>query len=46
MSVTFNAIDENGKPVYHTNVLMAIGNGFAVICLDSISDVYEKATGY
>jgi len=31
-----------GKAIYHTNVLMAIGDRFAVICLDSIPDEAEK----
>ncbi len=35
--VFFNAIDVNGVPVYHTNVLMSIGPGFSVICLELIS---------
>ena len=25
-----------GQPIYHTNVVMALGEGFAVICLDAI----------
>ncbi|MVN20640.1 amidinotransferase [Mucilaginibacter sp. HMF7410] len=41
-TVPFHATDENGKAIYHTNVLMAIGDRFAVICLDSISDYAEK----
>ncbi|MGZ3872640.1 MAG: citrulline utilization hydrolase CtlX [Mucilaginibacter sp.] len=41
-AVTFDAIDENGKAIYHTNVLMCIGSGFAVICLDSIPNPHEK----
>lgn len=40
--VLFHAIDENGMDIYHTNVLMCIGSKFAVICLDSIKDEYEK----
>jgi hypothetical protein len=52
--VTFDAFDPGGKPVYHTNVLMAIGSRFAVLCGDAISDrehrraVTEKlrATGH
>lgn len=34
----------NGKrlPIYHTNVMMAIGDTFAVICLDSIDDKKER----
>jgi hypothetical protein len=36
--VIFHAIDEAGRPVYHTNVLLCVGTGFAVICLDAIPD--------
>lgn len=41
-AVTFDAVDQNGQAIYHTNVLMALGTAFAVICLDSISDTSEK----
>jgi len=34
--VLFDAVDEAGQPIYHTNVLMCVGNKFAVICLDAI----------
>jgi hypothetical protein len=34
--VTFNASDQKGKPIYHTNVMMSIGEHFAVICGESI----------
>ncbi len=34
--VFFNANDENGNPIYHTNVIMSIGDGFAVICSECI----------
>ncbi len=34
----------NGErlPIYHTNVMMALAENFAVICLDSIDDKKEK----
>lgn len=34
----------NGKrlPIYHTNVMMALAETFAVICLDSIDDKQDK----
>lgn len=32
----FDAVDEAGLPIYHTNVLMCVGSKFAVICLDAI----------
>ncbi|HNY06271.1 MAG TPA: arginine deiminase-related protein [Candidatus Egerieousia sp.] len=38
----FNAADENGTPIYHTNVMMSIGSRFAVVCLDSITDLSER----
>ncbi|RYF51647.1 MAG: hypothetical protein EOO38_02690 [Cytophagaceae bacterium] len=41
-SVLFHATDQSGKAIYHTNVLMALGDRFAVICLDSIPDQAEK----
>jgi hypothetical protein len=41
-AITFDAFDQNGKAIYHTNVLMCIGSRFAVICLDSITDLYQK----
>lgn len=31
----------DGAEIYHTNVMMSVGDGFAVICLESISDPDE-----
>ena len=41
-AVTFDAVDEKGIAIYHTNVLMCIGSGFAVICMDCIANPHEK----
>ncbi|OEK03790.1 hypothetical protein BFP97_08315 [Roseivirga sp. 4D4] len=35
---TFDAFDKEGLSVYHTNVIMCIGEKYAVICLDSIPE--------
>lgn len=40
--IYFYSRDTNGKEIYHTNVMMNIGNGYAVICLESITDEVEK----
>lgn len=40
--VSFNAVDDSGKQIYHTNVLMCIGDMFAVICLEAIPDLDER----
>ena len=41
-TVVFNAVDDKGFPIYHTNVMMCIGDAFAVVCFDSIPDIAEK----
>nr|WP_229201908.1 arginine deiminase-related protein [Arsenicibacter rosenii] len=41
-AVAFHAVDAGGKPVYHTNVVMCIGDTFAVICLQAIPDIDER----
>lgn len=40
--VAFHSTDKNGKLVYHTNVMLTIGDQFAVICLESIRDADEQ----
>lgn len=40
--VAFHATDEQGQDIYHTNVMMALGETFVVICLDSVRDEAEK----
>lgn len=40
--IYFHSTDKNGKEIYHTNVMMCIGEKFAVICLESIIDKEEK----
>ena len=40
--VAFNAVDAQGMPVYHTNVVMCMGDTFAVICLAAIGDPDER----
>ncbi len=42
--VSFNAVDGAGKQIYHTNVVMCIGDMFAVICLEAIPDLDERLT--
>lgn len=45
--IVFDAVDETGQAIYHTNVLMCVGSKFAIICLDSIQreDDQEKLLG-
>lgn len=35
-SISFKTESSNGKPFYHTNVMLSIGEGFAAVCLDAI----------
>lgn len=41
--VVFTAVDQKGKEIYHTNVMMCLGDKYAVICLDSIQEADERA---
>jgi len=40
--VVFKATDPHNKPVYHTNVIMAIGRHEVVLCTECIQDELEK----
>jgi len=35
--------NNNRVPIYHTNVMMSLGEKFVVICLESIDDITEKS---
>ena len=38
----FGAADRNGQAIYHTNVMMCIGNHFVIICSEAIRNVKER----
>ena len=40
-AIAFLATDKNAKPVYHTNVMMTLGEGFCVICEEAIEEEWE-----
>ncbi len=40
--MVFNSVDKTGMPIYHTNVMMALGVDFAIIALESIPDEKER----
>lgn len=42
-SLVFHSTDEQGQDVYHTNVIMGVGKGFVVVCLESVKDENERA---
>ena len=39
----FEAHDGYGRPIYHTNVMMAVGTKFAVVCGEAIGDDTKRA---
>lgn len=41
--VIFHAGDEQGQPIYHTNVVMWVGTSVAVLCLDAIPEEDQEA---
>jgi hypothetical protein len=38
----FDALDKGGGAIYHTNVMMCMGDAFVVACLDSIRDAGQR----
>lgn len=40
-AIVFLATDKNGMPVYHTNVMMALGEDFCVLCEEAIEEEWE-----
>ena len=38
----FNAKDENGMDIYHTHVMMALGENFVILGGDALPDINEK----
>lgn len=43
-TILFRAVDATGTEIYHTNVVMCIGDMFAVVCLQAIPDFDERLT--
>lgn len=41
-AIIFNAYDEKGVPLYHTNVMLSIGKKFIVVCLDSVTSESDQ----
>ncbi len=41
--VFFHSYDKVEKEIYHTNVMMCIGDAFAIICTESITNKNERA---
>jgi len=42
-ALAFDAHDAEGRAIYHTNVMMSVGTGFAVVCAGAIGDPRERA---
>ena len=40
--VSYQTVNDKRLPIYHTNVIMCLGETFSVICLDSIDDKKER----
>jgi hypothetical protein len=41
-AVVFDAVDERGNAIYHTNVMMCIADKYIVICMESLPRKREK----
>lgn len=41
-AVLFDAVDRLGHPIYHTNVMMAVGTDIALVCMDAIASDLDR----
>jgi len=41
--IIFHSTDKDNNSIYHTNVMMAMGDDYVIICLDTIKDPKERA---
>ena len=41
--VLFEAVDGQGRPIYHTNVMMSVAHDFAIACLESLPSPTQRA---
>ncbi|MGV8909818.1 MAG: citrulline utilization hydrolase CtlX [Propionicimonas sp.] len=41
--MAFPTTGSDGRPIYHTNVLLTIGTEYALVCLEAISDAARRA---
>ena len=42
-SVAFDAVDSEGQAIYHTNVILSIGERVSVVCSESVVDQSDRA---
>ena len=42
LALTYPATSCQGRPIYHTNVFLSIGDKLAVVCLDVVKDGEER----
>lgn len=40
-AIVFVATDNNGYPVYHTNIVMTLGESFAILCEEALEEEWE-----
>ena len=42
LPVVFNAFDDKGYSIYHTNVMMCVADQYVTICLEAITDAAQR----
>ncbi|GAB4127594.1 MAG: arginine deiminase-related protein [Raineya sp.] len=41
-NICFQAVDEFGQAIYHTNVMMTMGDKFVITCIDAVPDEIDQ----
>ncbi|RYF81649.1 MAG: amidinotransferase [Chitinophagaceae bacterium] len=42
LPIAFEAADQQGREIYHTNVMMCVASNFAVICINAIKEEIDR----
>jgi hypothetical protein len=43
-AVVFDSVDRDGRPIYHTNVVLTLGTGYAIVCAEAIEPPETRRT--
>lgn len=41
-AVVFDSVDRDGRPIYHTNVVLTLGTGYAIVCAEAIEPAESR----
>lgn len=40
--IYFTAVDENNRPIYHTNVMLSVADRYVIVCMEAVRDESQR----